>query len=346
MAIFIFLLVLIIMITSRKNTDRAHFLDKRSTTTMNGVFAILIFLSHSTQYMSLPNNYLDKLYLSFQNFHNQWVVTTFLAFSGFGVMTKIMTEGKRYVNSLPTKRIIKTLLNYDIAVIIYLLVDFILNIKYSFLEIIGSFIGLTSVGNSNWYIFTILIMYTLSFLAAKFFKNKYQLIIITVTVLSVVYTMIIHLTGLPSRFASTVASFPLGMFIAVYKDALYKRIEGYNKSSFLMLLLFLLGCVATYGLRGNIYLKNISSIFFVLIIVWFMAHFDIRSRVLYYFGEYAFAIYILQRLPMIVFTHFMSLNIMTNYVFVVLSLAVTVILAVFFEKLTNRVDRIIPTMNP
>lgn len=77
-----------------------------------------------------------------------------------------------------------------------------------------------------------------------------------------------------------------------------------------------------------------------------MAHFDIRSRVLYYFGEYAFAIYILQRLPMIVFTHFMSLNIMTNYVFVVLSLAVTVVLAVFFEKLTNRVDRIIPTMNP
>ncbi|MBQ8306762.1 MAG: hypothetical protein IJX90_11170 [Blautia sp.] len=69
------------------------FLSQRSTTIINGIFVLLIFFSHSTQYLSLSGNLLDSLYRHFQNFHNQWVVTTFLAFSGFGVMLKIMRGG-------------------------------------------------------------------------------------------------------------------------------------------------------------------------------------------------------------------------------------------------------------
>lgn len=49
----------------------------------------------------------------------------------------------------------------------FLIVDICLGIRYDALTIIGSFIGLTSVGNSNWYVFAILLMYLLTYICAQ-----------------------------------------------------------------------------------------------------------------------------------------------------------------------------------
>lgn len=63
--------------------------------------------------------------------------------------------GTRYVRQFPVKRLFKTWLNFAIAIVLFLIVDICLGIRYDALTIIGSFIGLTSVGNSNWYVFAI-----------------------------------------------------------------------------------------------------------------------------------------------------------------------------------------------
>lgn len=322
----------------KENDKEEDFLSRRSTTTINGIFVLLIFFSHSTQYLTLLDNPFDSLYRHFQAFHNQWVVTTFLVFSGYGVMMKIIQEGDLYLKKYPRNRLLKTLANYDIAVIVFICVNILLGIQYSGSVIAGSFIGITGIGNSNWYIFTILVMYLVSYFVAIFFKNNYKLIAGIVTACSVSYIAVAQLTGLPSRFVSTVITYALGMWVAIYKGEIEKVLKS---RPFVALLVITIPIILTYKLRGNDYIMNINSCFFVLLIVWFMSHFEIRSNILYFLGVHAFSIYILQRLPMLVISRYFTINGAKNYVFVMVCLLTTVCLSVVFDKLFERVDQLI-----
>ena len=354
MIIFVMLLAVVILLSfcmktngkgtiadkfiKQENPVAEPFLSQRLTTIINGIFVLLIFFSHSTQYLTLSSNKLDSLYRHFQNFHNQWVVTTFLAFSGFGVMLKIMQGGVQYLKKYPRNRLLKTLINFDIAVIIFLVANTLLGIHYSGREIAGSFIGITSIGNSNWYIFTILVMYLVSYLAAVVLKDNYNAIAIAVTVCSVVYVAIAQITGLPSRFVSTVVTYALGMWIALYKDEL-ERV--FKNKAIVSLMIICIPILVTYKFRDNDYIMNLNSCFFVLSVVWFMAHFEIQSSILYFLGKHAFSIYILQRLPMLLISHFYTPVGMMNYVFVAICLLITVGIAVVFDKLLEKVDKIV-----
>ena len=330
---FIAFLGVIVLCGIRKRED--DFLSHKQTTIINGIFVLLIFLSHSTQYLSFSGNSLDKLYSQFQSFHNQWVVTTFLTFSGFGVMLKIM-RGVQYVQRFPRNRVLKTLVNFDIAVLIFLVVNTILGIRYDTLTILGSFIGITGIGNSNWYIFTILLMYLISYLAAMLLKDNFKGISITVTICAVLYVVIAQITGLPSRFVSTVVTYAIGMWIAIYKDELQRVFE---EKSIISLVVIVIPILATYKLRWSDYAMNLNSCFFVLLVVWFMAHYEIKSNILYFLGKHAFSIYILQRLPMLIISHFYQPQGIMNYVLVAGCFVITVVIAVLYDNLLAKVDR-------
>lgn len=94
MIIVIIFVAVITLMGIRVRVSNDTILSKQDTNIINGIFVIFIFLSHSTQYFVLGNSLLDSLYKHFQNFHNQWVVTTFLAFSGYGVMSQIKVGGE------------------------------------------------------------------------------------------------------------------------------------------------------------------------------------------------------------------------------------------------------------
>ena len=336
MSLFIIALAVLCIVSLRLSKGMG-FLVHSQTTIVNGIFALLIFFSHSTYYLlSFPENAMDSLYRHFQNFHNQWVVTTFLAFSGYGVMLKIKNGGMKYLKKYPRNRLLKTLLNFDVAVFLYLIVDLVLGIQYDTLTIIGSFIGLTSVGNSNWYIFTILLMYLVSYFAALVLRDNYKEIAMAVTVCSVMYVVIAQVTGLPSRFVSTVTTYALGMWVAIYRDELLKLFKGKPVSSIIVISIVIL---STYKLRGSDYVMNLNSCFFVLLVVWFMAHFEIKSRVLLFFGTHAFSIYILQRIPFIIISHFYEPKGTMSYVFVIVCLAITIGLAAIFDMLLVKLDK-------
>lgn len=360
MIIFIAILALLTLVTmkvikndeSEKNGD---FLSHKSTTIINGIFVLLIFISHSSQYLNLSTNIFDSLYRHFQNFHNQWVVTTFLAFSGYGVMLKIKMEGMEYIRKIPRNRLLKTLVNFDIAVIAFIIVNFFLKIHYDLKIIILSFIGREGIGNSNWYIFSILLMYLFSYLAARIvYSNtvissgyvigrKAEIIVaIIVTICAIAYVAIAHITDIPARFVSTIATYSLGMWIAIYKDEIEKL---FDNKPIISIIFIIIPIVLTYKLRVNDYIMNINSCFFVLFIVWLMAHFEINSKVFYFLGKHAFSIYILQRIPMNIISHFISPSGVINYIFVVVCLIITIIIAVGFDKFLSIIDRIIVVGN-
>lgn len=112
-------------------------------------------------------------------------------------MQSFLTRGEKYLRTYPYRRLLKTLINFDIAVILYLLLAVIVGEKYTVPTILGSFIGITSVGNSNWYIFAILVLYSLSYLAAKITKSSNKQVFI-LFVGTAVYYAIMRVAGLTS----------------------------------------------------------------------------------------------------------------------------------------------------
>ena len=54
--------------------------------------------------------------------------------------------GGQYVKKYPKNRILKTLINFDIAVLLYLLLNILIGKEYPISEIILSFTGVTGIG--------------------------------------------------------------------------------------------------------------------------------------------------------------------------------------------------------
>ena len=252
-------------------------------------------------------------------------------------MNSIMAKGQKYIDEYPKNRILKTLINFDIAVVLYLVLNILLNIKYSTIDIFFSFIGLTGIGNSNWYIFDILIMYIVSYLAAKEFHNDYSKQAVMTIICTVIFIAVMKIANMPSRFVSTIMCYPFGVFICVYKDRIITLIKS-KKNTTVFVIVFILGI--TYKLRYDDYIMNIASIFFVLSFIWFEVFFELDNKLLKFIGNHAFSIYILQRIPMIVFSHY-GILVQQPYMFVLSNMAITILVAVLFDYFVNKVDKIL-----
>lgn len=150
--------------------EACPFLDyiaKKKTQAIQGIFIMLIFLSHAEQYFKLDSAY-DTAYAAVSEHMGQLVVVMFFFYSGYGMMESVKKKGSSYVSRIMTQRFPKVLLQFDIAVIIYLLLNVLLLHKtYPVTHILFSLIGYTRVGNSNWYIFVVLCMYVLFYAACR-----------------------------------------------------------------------------------------------------------------------------------------------------------------------------------
>lgn len=335
MIIFVFLLAIITFSSMKKRKDIANVLSKKDTVTINGVFVILIFLSHSIGYLTLSTNILDSSYQIFRAIHDQWVVITFLSFSGYGVMYNIAKK-ENYVHEFFLKRIIKTLFNFDLAVLLYLLLNLVLDINYEWYDILLSFIGLRSIGNSNWYIFTILLMYLFTFIVAIKSK-KPKTIASLVSLLSIAYIATGIIFDLPPWFVNTVLCYPFGMWLYIYHDNIIKIIK--NKS-WISILTLLVPVVLTTRYRSNYFIMNLLSCLIVLICCFVLCFVEFESKILTFLGRHAFSIYILQRIPMIFISKIFNYKkyFIGNYLFVIVSFIITLIIAVLFDKLIKLLD--------
>ena len=66
-----------------------------------------------------------------------------------------------YKKNFLRNRVLKILIHFDIAVLLYIILQFSLGKRYHFGEYMGSLIGWNTVGNSSWFIFDILALYVI-----------------------------------------------------------------------------------------------------------------------------------------------------------------------------------------
>lgn len=317
-----------------------NYLAMDRTNSIKGIFILLVFLSHARNCISMLPSYsddaLNSIYDIFQNHLGQGVVVMFLFYSGYGVMESIKKKGNDYINSFPKNRFAKTLFNFDIAVILFIILDLCLGTlkNYSVPQVILSFIGWKSVGNSNWYIFAVLMLYLFTFAAFKIFKNKVRYAAVLVTVLTAAYIGVLSLFK-QSWWFDTVILYPLGLWYSIFKDKIEFFVKKKPVNYYLLFILCAFVFAASHLMRSNLVFYEISQITLCAVIVVATMKIDVNNKILSFFGNHLFEIYILMRIPMLVLLHF---DITNTYLFIFISFAVTVVLSIIFKKVLQLLD--------
>lgn len=310
------------------------------TTSIKGIFVLLVFLSHANNYLlSMPAYTADVLnqpYINFQSHLGQGVVVMFLFYSGYGVMESIKKKGTLYVHAIPKRRILKTLLHFDIAVLLYLFLDLALGTlaRRSPLTVLLAFTGWTSLGNSNWYIFAVLMLYLFTFIAFSRLAEKPARALWVVTGFTAVYIAVLAFLK-DAWWFDTVLLYPIGMWYSFGKARMESFLRGKVYRFWLVFSAVFAAMVVFHLLCANYLCYELWLITLALFIVLLTMKVKIGNPVLRFFGKHLFEIYILMRIPMLILLHW---GITNTYVFVLSSFAVTVLLAVGFQKMLALLD--------
>lgn len=344
MVFFLLILILVIfneMKISPADSFNSEYLDKKSTTAINGIFVVLIVFSHYAQYADFSSVY-DEPYLILREHLNQMVVASFMFYSGYGMMEAIRRKGIRYVNGIPGK-FWKLLFRFDFAVILFLIMNAVFGILYPLKHTLLAFTSWTAVGNSNWYITAILILYVCMFISFAISmrlnsgKAGMRLGIAGLLVLTIAVVFLQMKIGRPGYCYNTMILLPVGCMFSEAKP-LIERVVMRSDLSYLLTVLLTLGVyIVSFFHRwsGGIEVYTVWAISFILMVILITMKVRIFNSALEWFGSHVFSIYILQRIPMTILNQTGCIE-SHKYISLIVAFAVTLPLALVFEKVTDK----------
>ena len=348
MILFILILLMIIIANAeiaKPNNFNIEYSSISQTNVIKGIFVILVLLGHGNAYLNVEGA-LDIPYKSFQSHLGQMVVSMFLFYSGFGMIKSIMKKRFGYIKTLPIKRFLIVVLNFDIAVILFEIMNICLKIHFDWKTILLAFTGWVGIGNSNWYMFAIFVLYILlfvSFYFLKWFDKEISLYIgmVIFTILSIAFVYWEIKVGQPTWCYNTVILFALGGWFALFQ----KQIESIvMKNDYIYIVLGAVMAVIywiSFKNRGyGIKAYSVWACLFTVAVVMITMKVSIKSTVLEWVGKRVFSIYILQRIPMTVLTK-TGFTQNSPYTFIVLVFLITLGLAVIFDYVVEKLDKVI-----
>lgn len=333
------LFLCLIGIKISKNGFFEDFIAKDQCNSIKGIFILTVFLRHVLQYI-LKSGYefsskADNLFLLIDRQLGQLIVVMFLFYSGYGVMESIKKKQMGYVDEMPRKRILATLLNFDIAVLAFAVLNLILEKEMELSEILLSFVGWDSIGNSNWYIFDILLCYIIVWIAYKVTSHHKQ----TYEKHAMIFTVFLFLTSLivlfltkPEWWYNTLLCFFAGMLFSKYRNTLISIVKkNYWKYTVLMFLAFAGFHQLPNGTLGL--WNNLECIAFAFFIVLTTMKIKVDNKILQWLGKHLFPLYIYQRLTMIALFEIGDGEFTQNnpFLYTIISLIAMVVIAIPFH---------------
>lgn len=326
--LIIFLCICLYKIKFNNGIDEDS-LNRERTTAINGIFVVIVLLSHFNSYVNFTSH-IDVLYLNIMYLIGQLMVSPFLFYSGYGIYESIKTK-KDYINNFFKNRILKLFITFSLIIILYIIFNLIVGNNYSVSKILLSFIGYESIGNSNWYIFAIFYLYLTTLLCFKLFDKKNA--VYFNLIFSAIYIILMMLLNKPDYYYSTIFCYNAGMFFSLYKDFILNYINNFKKYLIIFIsILFIF--VLTYYFHGNIIIYELSAIVFSLLIVMLTFKIKIQNSILEWLGKNTFNIYALQRISYMIVLKF---NISNLYIFFILSIILLVIIVYIFNFINKKV---------
>ena len=323
----------------RKDSD-GDYLSKVQGNAVKGIFILMVILFHANGYVREAgyaySQWSDPLFLGIRAKFGQLIVVMFLFFSGYGVMSSIRSKGEAYVKAMPRHRILNVLVNFDVAVICFALVQWLLGQVFPAGQYLLSLVAWEEIGNSNWYIFVILLCYAATWLSAKLFKSGWKTLALTLALLCPLYVLLVHFKA--PHWYNTMIAYPLGMAACLGK----KRLDALGKTGFYWPALaagFI--CLALTYIHHEDpvgLVHSFRSVVFASVMVLLLMKVKVGNPALNWLGKNLFPLYIYQRIPMILLNHFDPRGITAGHpvVFIALSFVFTIALVPLVNKLTIR----------
>ena len=300
--LIVLLLICIYGIKNGRKYAYEGYTSKDRSNAIKGIFILIVFISHIKNYI-VDAGYKyqgigDTVFQTFFSLIGQLMVVMFLFYSGYGVMESIRRKGETYVKAMPKKRVLNTLVNFDLAVCFFLVVDLLIGKEVTVEKFLFSLMAWDSLGNSAWYIFAILACYLLTSIISRFAKTETMLlggvfISLTIMALGLVFVK-------ESWWYDTLWAYPTGMFFSIYK----KNIDDLADRKWWLaigILLFLFCVLYFFPFDVAGFKHNAMSVVFAFLIVVLTMRIKIDNKALRWCGEQLFPLYIYQRIPMIVF---------------------------------------------
>lgn len=351
MMIPIFILIAIMcsgMTAAKKNEFIPDYCSPKNTATINGIFSVLIFFSHTLSYITISGP-LDDPYLVLRRFLGQLVVVSYLFFSGYGIMESYKKKGRPYIKAMPFHRLFKTWLHFGFAMAMFAIVFLgIMKRERSWWEIALAFTGYGTLGNSNWYMFVTFVMYIIIFVSFIWFKKSKVVPVAITCILTAGFMLLLmkidqkdpfyNLIG--TQWYNTIACFPAGMVFSLIKPTFDKIVMKSDLIWYTVFAAVFMGFMYFYRIRfESISYHSLFAVLFAGVLVLLMMKVNIRSTILDWFGEHIFSFFILQRIPMLILREF---NLHINQIFfVIVSFIATIFLSVVFDEVMAKLDSVI-----
>lgn len=268
----------------------------RKTNSIKGVFVMMVFVSHFRGYVTLTDS--DSIAIQVVSFLGQQMVAPFLFYSGFGVMESIKRKGLPYVKQLPMHRALRTLLHFDVAVVLFLLMRIVLQDSTALRTFLLALVCWTSIGNSNWYIFAMVSLYIITAVSFLIFRKNHYLAAICLTVLSI--ALILLLTPYrPDYCYNTILCYVAGAWYSLFRKYVEKIVMR-NDIVYCLTLVVIFVVWQWVGIRAkwNEWAYQLKAVLFAVLLVGISMKIRLDNAFLRFLGNHTFSIYMLQRLPM------------------------------------------------
>ncbi|WP_285946200.1 hypothetical protein [Thomasclavelia cocleata] len=95
MIVFILIVFILYNIKFKKNDFFNDSCNIENTLSIKGIFVILVFFAHISEYLILNQNIFDSSYFKLKQAMGQLIVVYFLFFSGYGLFYSIKKGGGR-----------------------------------------------------------------------------------------------------------------------------------------------------------------------------------------------------------------------------------------------------------
>lgn len=344
--IVVLLLMFNQMNAAKEGQFHTDYLSKEKTGAINGIFVIFVFLRHVVQYIQLGGTF-DAGFMKVDAYLNQLIVVSFMFYSGYGMMESVKKKKFLYVKSIMQKRFWVLLLNLNLVLCLFYIEGRFIGKTFTLKNILLSTFGWESLGNSSWYIFAILsiyIMFFVAFFVIKFTDNTkvYYLSAALLTIMIIAFVYFQMKMDRDGFMYNTVIIFALGVWWSLLKNIIEKVVMK-NDIIYLFVMMIVVGiyCFSYFrrwknGIEGY----TVWAVAFAVLMILVTMKVSFFNPVLSWFGNHVFSIYILQRLPMNLF-QYLGFNESHKYMFVICSFAVTVVMAVVFDKISAEIVKLL-----
>ena len=314
------------------------YIDLKNTFSVRGVFVwMIIFFHYEIYYKRKPKFLYEKIL----DLVDQKMVTMFFFYSGYGIYESIKKKGNKYCKTLLKKSLI-IFIKSELIIFIFLLRIFIFKKEITLSKFMLAIIFKATIGNSNWYAFTIILFYIYAFLAFGFIKNKkYKFLgIFIIAILCSLHGYFSFYYYYKKMYsADNVLPFIIGFLYSVIRKHTDKCIMKYDFVYFGIFAVFSFIFYYFYINKGvNLLMHNCMNGIFSLIVILITMKIRFDNEFLRFLNIHSYSIYFLQR---VVLRTFYEENYLIEHEFIRIILQIVLILfiATTFDYSTSFIDR-------